>query len=304
TSAQKFERKLAGFGRVRLGLIEMLCVQGRASEPGQGGSRFRSSPGPHLVRAYRAFGRGEVIVGDQVTDVIDQGGDQQQCGEHILYPGYPTSLTSLTYPASVRHGMRRYGQSRNQPVRESDIEKHAFGHDAAHASRFEVHHKEPLPSFNLPGIGALLLEPGDDDPLTIAKGHTQGNEFVCARNVVHRLDGPDADINLVQQINRDGRFDGSWFHKPQFDSASRMRWLSISTKRPGTNPLRRLNNRPFLSMTIVVGMVAILRARESPSSKYTVSVQFTSARNGFTSSRSSSVSIERKTTSGRSRKRF
>ena len=56
-------------------------------------------------------------------------------------------------------------------------------------------------------IRAFLLEPRNDGALVVAEVDAQRNQLRRAGNVVHFENGPDADVELVEQIYRDDGFD-------------------------------------------------------------------------------------------------
>ena len=82
----------------------------------------------------------------------------------------------------------------------ADVKQHAFRCSARHLARLQVDHKKGLSAFDLAVISPFLLHARKDVPLVVAEVHAQFDELFRTRNFCDRLDGADADVQLVQDL--------------------------------------------------------------------------------------------------------
>jgi hypothetical protein len=68
--------------------------------------------------------------------------------------------------------------------------------------------KQRLPAFNFFGVRPLLLHARDDGAGVVAELHARNCTSLSDRHFLHTLDGADAYVHLVQNVNRDRRFHG------------------------------------------------------------------------------------------------
>jgi hypothetical protein len=115
-------------------------------------------------------------------------------------------------PRSVRHGRFGHCKNRSDAVGVADIEQHAFGNDAPHFSRWQVHHEKRLPALDLARIHAFFLKAGEDRAGVIAEVDAQLHEFVRSGHIAHGFDRTDAHVELFEQLGIYERLDCCGHH--------------------------------------------------------------------------------------------
>jgi hypothetical protein len=118
----------------------------------------------------------------------------------------------LSGAGAIRYGRLGHGEDRPHTIGIADIKQHSFGNNASHFTRLQIDDEQCLFALDLAGIGALLLEAGNDGSRMIAEIDGKRDQFVGAGNICDGLDGADADVELIQNVESDGRFDGSGSH--------------------------------------------------------------------------------------------
>jgi hypothetical protein len=97
-SAEEFESQFAGFGGVRLGLVESLGVERAAGQPGKRGGELRSSAGSIPIGLDCPLRAGEIVPVDETADAGDQGGEEEERGQDssILRAG-SSQLSAISF---------------------------------------------------------------------------------------------------------------------------------------------------------------------------------------------------------------
>src|SRR3954470_6913941 len=112
-----------------------------------------------------------------------------------------------TRSTAVRDGAFRLRQHRRNAIRVTDVEQHAFRHDASHLPRGEVDYEERLPSDQDVHIRTLFFQASKDRAIVIAEADHELHEFLGVRDVDDVTNRPDPDIQFREVIDRYGRLD-------------------------------------------------------------------------------------------------
>ena len=121
-------------------------------------------------------------------------------------------------------------------IRKALDNAHGFGMDAVQlfvqsprAWRFPEHDPADLEAFRAQreelGIGALLLEAGQNGPLVITEAHDEPHKLFRAGNVHDVLNRANPDVEFLEISDRHVRFDRSRCHR------NPPRWHDIRTAR-------------------------------------------------------------------------
>src|SRR3954467_4414639 len=127
----------------------------------------------------------------------------------------------------VGHRRLRLRQHWRNAIRISDVEQHAFRHDACHFPRGEVHHEERLPSDEVMHTRALLFQARKYGANVIAEADRELHELPGLRDTDDVPNRADADIQFLEVLNRYDGLDRRWRH-----------WLSDRASRDVTTIVR------------------------------------------------------------------
>jgi hypothetical protein len=83
-----------------------------------------------------------------------------------------------------------------------ELVRHAFG--------LEVHHEEGLAADDLRRLSAFRLHARQDRARVVAEVHCQLEKLAGVGDIVHRQNGSDSDVELLDVSYRDGRLDRGW----------------------------------------------------------------------------------------------
>ena len=116
---------------------------------------------------------------------------------------------------AVRDLALRDGKHWGDSVRVSDIEQHPLGGVAEQVARREVENKEGLTTLDLARVRPLPLHSNQNRALVVSEIDSQADELLRLGYVLDLADGTDAYVELLEVLQRYGRFDGSGLDRRQ-----------------------------------------------------------------------------------------
>jgi len=97
----------------------------------------------------------------------------------------------------------RYRERGLKAVGIAQIEQHTFRNFSSHTAGLEIQNKERLLALNFTGIGAFLLDARENVAGVIAEVDDEAHKLGRVRKLFYALDGADADVQGVQNAERD-----------------------------------------------------------------------------------------------------
>src|SRR5690242_4850083 len=120
----------------------------------------------------------------------------------------PCADERLSCASAIWNGPLRNGERWRDSIRVADIKQHPFGKLPSHLSCFQIDDEQSLAAFHFARIRALLPDTREDRPLLVSEIYREPHQFLGAWDFLDALDGPHADVQRVQRLDGNNRFNG------------------------------------------------------------------------------------------------